>query len=739
MAEPLRMDYVSNDAEVIAAFKRQQAEMEKERKARVELQKQINENAAAQKAADKSATETAKAFAAEQAKLASAASKIAESVRTPLQAYKVGLSELVDHYKSGRLSQEEYLAAGDKLKEQYRDQAGITAKLEKAEKDKNEEIKSAQRIIESNLTAQQKYERNIAQITDLHKKGRLSLEQYNTAVAAEKTSLDKSSESGDKFGGVLGGLGAKVAGAAAGFASMGTVISFIKAEYDALLERQGKSADANISLAAEQEALLMNLGGADAKQVTDNIRNLSKQSSVKEENVTRAVNEAMAARGDLGVDAVVKAVGSVSKIRKFAPSEMAGLAAATIDTQKQTGLGTDESLGFLLQMQGQARTKDLKGLAENFTPAVGGVMNFGADRQTAGAMLAALSHGMGDTTGAMTATSAIQLSKQLREYGSSGSPDLQKQMAEIDKKYQGQKESLSEKYDRMRAGLSSKKMPAEARAEEKLQIDAEERKAKQELKDRQAAESDKVMAAAPAVPIGEVLSRMQKDKEYRDQFLRGKDQGGFGASFEAKALPAIESLLSGGVQAQQFDAAKKALSQDPTKALEAAVKARDLPAIDIAQQDMAFANIVDQQRLADTKGAASAVNRERLAEIRKQAGQFGITGAVQTAAEDVMSGGQRTSEQTIGALDSEIKRLESGKTDTNLLKEGLLAIATRGASLTTAGNRMGESAQFEESKQLVALLTEMRDLAKQQLADQKDKKIVGAAVARAKNQNEGGL
>ena len=653
MAEPLRMDYVSNDAEVIAAFKRQQAEMEKERKARVELQKQINENAAAQKAADKSATETAKAFAAEQAKLASAAAKIAESVRTPLKAYKVGLTELIDHYKSGRLSQEEYLAAGDKLKEQYRDQAGITAKLEKAEKDKNEEIKSAKRIIESNLTAQQKYEQNIAQITDLHKKGRLSLEQYNAAVAAEKTSLDKSAESGDKFGGVLGGLGTKIAGAAAGFASMGTVITFIKAEYDALLERQGKSADANISLAAEQESLLMNLGGADAQQVAGDIKTLSKQSGVKEENVTRAVNEAMAARGDLGVDAVVKAVGSVSKIRKFAPSEMAGLAAATIDTQKQTGLGTDESLGFLLQMQGQARTKNLKGLAENFTPAVGGVMNFGADRQTAGAMLAALSHGMGDTTGAMTATSAIQLSKQLREF--TGGKD-----------------------------------------------------------------------------IGESITQLQKDPEMRKKFLEG-------SSFEAKALPAIESLLSGGVQAQQFSAAKSALSQDPTKALEAAIEARNLPAIDIAQQDMTFANIVDQQRLADTKGAASSVNRERLAEIRKQAGQFGITGAVQTAAEDVMSGGQRTSEQTLGALDTEIKRLQTGATDKNFVKEVGLGVLTGGMSGLSSAGRMKDTAQSEESKQLVALLTEMRDLAKLQLDQQKDKKLVGAAVARAKNQNEGGL
>lgn len=654
MAEPLRMDYVSNDAEVIAAFKRQQAEMEKERKARVELQKQINDNAAAQKAADKSATETAKAFAAEQAKLASAAAKIAESVRTPLQAYKVGLSELVDHYKSGRLTQEEYLAAGDKLKEQYRDQAGITAKLEKAEKDKNEEIKSAQRIIEANLTAQQKYERNIAQITDLHKKGRLTLEQYSAAVVAEKTSLDKSAESGDKFGGVLGGLGTKVAGAAAGFASMGTVITFIKAEYDALLERQGKSKDANISLAAEQEALLGNLGDADAKKLFEDIRQTSKKSGIKEENVTAAVNEAMAARGDLALGDVLSGVQTAAKVRKFAPSELAGLSAAAIDTKKQTGLDMDQSMGFLMQMLPQSRVKSLKGVAENFTPAVGGLMSQGADRQTAAAVLSSLSHGMGDVTGQQTRTAALSLGGQLREF-------------------------------------------------------------------------------APGQDIGKTIAALQQDKALRDKFLEK-------ASFEVAARPAIESLLSGGKQAQQYASAKAAFSEDPRKALERGIEARAASgAIGVAEQDLTFVNIVDQQRLADTKGAASSVNRERLAEIRKQAGQFGITGAVQTAAEDVMSGGQRTSEQTIGALDSEIKRLQTGSTDRSLLKEGFLAIATQGGSLATAGGRMNESAQSEESKQLVALLTEMRDLAKQQLLDQKEKQMIGAAVGRAKNQNEGGL
>jgi hypothetical protein len=656
MVEPLKMDYAVNDAEVIAAFKRQQNELEKERKARVELQKQINDNAAAQKAADKSATETAKAFAAEQAKLAAAASKIAESVRTPLQAYKVGLAELVDHYKSGRLTQEEYLAAGDKLKEQYRDQAGITAKLEQAEKDKNEEIKSAKRIIEANLTAQQKYERNVAEITDLHKKGRLSLEQYNTAVAAEKTALDKSSESGDKFGGVLGGLGTKVAGAAAGFASMGTVISFIKAEYDALLVRQGKSADANISLAAEQEMLINNLGGASGAEIAKQINQLSVDSNIKEANVTKAVNEAMAARGDSSVGDVVKAVGSAAKISKFAPEQLAGLAAATLDTQHQTGLGTDESLGFLLQLQGQSRTKGLKELAQNFTPSVGGVMKLGADRQTAGAMLAALSHGMGDTTGAMTGTSGIQLAKQLREF--SGGKDL-----------------------------------------------------------------------------ATAIATLQQDPEQRKKFLEN-------ASFEAKALPAIEGLLSGrGQVAKDYAASRAKLAGNPLDALQQSINERKaFGTIGIAELDQAMGNKSDQIKIGDKEGAVSAIVRDRLKELRDSMGKTSISTNLDTVINDFSTGGIQTADSAMKSLEglkaglkpNKLKLLEQiqkeGSYDFNVKED-------REKFNAVARGRYENTAEGKQEKLLQALIDEIKGMR----TEQQEKKLAGAAVGRAKNQNEGGL
>ncbi len=329
---------------------------------------------------------------------------------------KAAMEDAAKQLKDGKISQEQYNAAvkanadaSDLLTQELR-------KLQTQVQEDNADMKKAAAIVGQVEDKTEKYARAVAELDRMKAKGILTSKQHAAAIEAEKKKLEDVGSGAEKSGGLIGGLTGKMGQFVAGLASMSAIVATIRQEYDLLLERQGKSKDANISLATQQEALLMNLGGADAGGVLKSIRELSTKSGVKEENVTAAVNDAMAARADLAVGDVVNAVGSVSKIRKLAPTEMAGLAAATIDTQKQTGLGTDQSLGFLLQLQGQARTKNLKSLAENFTPAVGGVMNFGADRQTAGAMLSALSHGMGDTTGAMTATSAIQLSKQLREF-----------------------------------------------------------------------------------------------------------------------------------------------------------------------------------------------------------------------------------------------------------------------------------------------------------------------------------
>ncbi len=562
---------------------------------------------------------------------------------------KAAMEDAAKQLKDGKISQEQYNAAvkanadaSDLLTQELR-------KLQTQVQEDNADMKKAAAIVGQVEDKTEKYARAVAELDRMKAKGILTSKQHAAAIEAEKKKLEDVGSGAEKSGGLIGGLTGKMGQFVAGLASMSAIVATIRQEYDLLLERQGKSKDANISLATQQEALLMNLGGADAGGVLKSIRELSTKSGVKEENVTAAVNDAMAARADLAVGDVVNAVGSVSKIRKLAPTEMAGLAAATIDTQKQTGLGTDQSLGFLLQLQGQARTKNLKSLAENFTPAVGGVMNFGADRQTAGAMLSALSHGMGDTTGAMTATSAIQLSKQLREF-------------------------------------------------------------------------------APGQDIGKSIEALQRDPAMRQKFLAN-------ASFEAKALPAIESLLGGGTQAKQFAAAKQALSADPMTALSDAIKARDAsPSIGVAEQALAVANVQNQAEVKDTTGAKSAINREAIAQMRIRAGRLGVSTKVLGMFDDAATGGVQTAETQQQAIQAEIARLEAGKSDkSSLVNAG--ASALLGGPLTGMLAEKAVTSRDKDSefnKEQIALLKEMLT----ELQRQTGGAQAGVVAGRRNNQGE---
>jgi hypothetical protein len=550
---------------------------------------------------------------------------------------KAAMDDAKKQLAEGKITQEQYTAAvisnaqaSDSLTQQLR-------KLQTQVQEDAADMKKAATIIGTVEDKTEKYKRAVVELDRMKAKGILTAKQHAAALEAERKALAETGNAADKSGGMIGGLTSKMSAFVAGLAGSVGVVAMLRAEYQNLLEVQGKSKNANINLAGQQEALLMNLGGADAGGVLNNIQRLSKRTGVKEENITAAVNDAMAARADLGVDQVVNAVGSVSKIRKFAPTEMAGLAAATIDTQKQTGLGTDQSLGFLLQLQGQARTKSLKFLAENMTPAVGGVMNFGADRQTAGAMLSALSHGMGDTTGAMSATSAIQLSKQLREF-------------------------------------------------------------------------------APGQDIGMSIEALQNNPEMRAKFLGG-------ASFEAKALPAIESLLGGGVQAKQFAAARTALSADPMLALNDAIKSRDASgAIPIAEKDMRLGNITNQMELNDKQGAMSSVFRERLSEMKRR-----TEGAVSGQIDDLLRDFQGQSPQ------SSVRALERIRSGNN--RQMLESMKADG--VVTAEENQNRLAMDKLFLEMIIELQNLNRTNEKQLAAQQQNVHAGAAVGRRNNQGEG--
>ena len=520
-----------------------------------------------------------------------------------------------------------------------------------AEKRHQKVMAEGKRVTDSVATSTERYEAEVKRLNQLRKDGAITAETHARAIAKENAGMNAGAASASTFGTKVESAAGSLAQFATGMLSATALVSTIREEYDRLIERQGKSASANIGLAGEQESLLANLGGADAASVFKGIRTISADSNIKEADITRAVNESMAAKADMSVGDVMAAVSAATKIRKFAPQELAGLSGAIIDTQKQTGLGTDQALGFQLQMQSQARVKDLKSLAANFTPSVGGIMQLGADRGTAAAMLSSLSHGMGDTTGAASGTAGIQLAKQLREFGGEGSD------------------------------------------------------------------------------IGETLKTIQGSAAVRTEFMKN-------ASFEAKALPAVESLLSGGTQAKQFDAAKIAFQGNPLDALQAAIAARGASqAIGIAEQDLGAANAVDQFTLKGTAGAQSGVARARLREMQDQTGRIGIIAGAENIARDVLSGGQVTQADALMAMRIELAKQQSGMTDWAQAVGGMFPGAAQGLY---AMNRQNPETQqtIESLKEMIAAMERQTAALEQQNNLAAGKNNAGAMAGRAAAQKE---
>lgn len=567
---------------------------------------------------------------------------------------KAQADALNQQLKDGKITAEQYKASFEGIAKETDAARAELQKLQAQVKEDSEDFKKAAVISGVYEDKTKQVARAIAELNRMRDKGALSASAHAKAVAAENAKLTEGVKAGSSFSTVLGETATKMAAAAAGAASLMAAVNLLKSEYEALLEKQGRSKGATISLAAEQESLLMNLAGEDAGAVTGKIRGLSRKTGVNEADLTRAVNEALGARADRSLEDILNAAEGATKIRKFAPQELAGLTGATIDTQKQTGLGTNQALGFLMQLQSQARTATLSSLAKNFTPAVGSMMQLGTDRSTAGGILAAMSHGMGDMTGEQTATSGIRLVEQMREYG------------------------------RLNGGLN----------------------------------------------VNQTLQKLQTDEAFRTQFMKPKTAGGFGATFEVKALAPIESLLGGGKQAQQFAAARQVLQQDPLAAFNAGIANRNgLSALALAESDMRLGNITNQVALGDESGAQSSIVRDRLKEMRNALGNTAIGSRFSGMLDDVTTGGSQDLQTAIGFLENEKRKVSKGG----------IARANAGPNFGVVSNVNTEIPQSESDKKTEELLTQqieqLKELVKlmsnnnQQAADKKHAGIVGGRRA----------
>ena len=618
--------------------------------------------------------------------LNNAAQRIKDSVATPFEEAKKKAAELREHLQAGRITVDEYrkayAAVGKEMKEASRDhaaeaeaaKAAAAAKAEalkkaaEAERDHSQAVREATAIADKYATKEERVAAELRRLNTLKEKGVLSSKDYARAVEAEQKKLSETGDAAGKSGGLIEGLTTSMGGFVSGLASGAAVVAVLRSEYDGLIERQNKSKDANISLAAAQSDALDNLDASmTPAEFAQRMKVSSKKLGMSERDLTVATSSALSAKGDKSAAEAIAAVEASAKLNRFAPDKLPDMAASTLDLGKHLKMKPEEALGFLIGVGQSSRVVSLKNTAENIAPAIIGGVSQGIPKEKAAAIAASITGTAVDSTGKPTNTTMQALFGQLKEFGSAefgftGGPEHQQKVAALEAEHVKQKAALKAQFDKEQISLSQADMPAAQKAEAKRQLDAKEVEARAALKASQESQQSALSAQMPSFTPEQMLDRIMKDPELKATFFRDKKFGGFGASFEKAMMPAVNQLLTPGTQGHNdYQAALSAqMKVNPQQLFDNAVKAKEsLAPIQIATQDQKLGNVANQLQLADVKGAESAVIRERMTEIRKAMGEGVLKNKMSGLIEDVSTGGMQSTQSAMRRVEAEIRMAEA--------------------------------------------------------------------------------
>lgn len=360
--------------------------------------------------------------------LEAAGRQLTESTRTAGEKYRVEVARLNDLLNAGTISQETHSRAVRKAREDLLQASGHVSKRTQAEAALAEQLKQTEarerergetvrRVLASIQTPQERYNAELKKLTTLRGENRLSEDQYAAAVKRAKGELDASNESTNRGADLATMFAGKLVGVAAAVGGIAAIAARLRAEYDDLLQRQGKAADSQITLAAAQRSAVFNLGSDESlspKDMTDELSQISKKTGVREELATKVFSDMLSARGGMKARDVLPRLESVLNA---APDQsgLPVLGGATMSLGTEFGLTGDQSLGFMLQTQAASPVVSLESLAHHSVPAIVSTSKFGDSPEQAAELVAGLASAGKDSRGAESGTAAVQLADRLEK------------------------------------------------------------------------------------------------------------------------------------------------------------------------------------------------------------------------------------------------------------------------------------------------------------------------------------
>jgi hypothetical protein len=260
-----------------------------------------------------------KASAADLADTFAEGARVTEQYRTEEDRRAETLQRLDSLLKAGAISEETYARASAEA-------SGANAEAAKAEQARASALASAARIIQANLTPQERYDQQIQELRGHLEAGRLSQEQFNRAAARAKSDLDNVGKSAEKTDKNIDSLNRKVTVLAAieigrvlvdGFQLLSNAFTSATTQITSLVTSVNSSLDSLVDLSArtglgaealQSYGLAAKLAGVDTEQFGTAVQRLG-------------VNIGKANPGD-AFDKSLRGIGlSVAELRALAPEQ----------------------------------------------------------------------------------------------------------------------------------------------------------------------------------------------------------------------------------------------------------------------------------------------------------------------------------------------------------------------------------------------------------------------------------
>jgi hypothetical protein len=218
-----------------------------------------------------------------------------------------------------------------------------------------------------------------------------------------------------------------VAAMAAGFAGVGSIIGgivtaaqMLRAEYDNIIQKQSAAAESNLTFEqALAKAIDNSTGIFSAAEVRSESLKLAAESGIKPEKAANIIGSAVTSTGVTNEEEARLSLTAAKAAAIYAPylddTALEEVAGVTASTAKRFGVSPEAALGFSERGRAQSNVRELAAYSGNVSPVINNLTEFGATPQEASALMAMMTQQLGDTTGEMSGTAAINLMKELRD------------------------------------------------------------------------------------------------------------------------------------------------------------------------------------------------------------------------------------------------------------------------------------------------------------------------------------